>query len=87
MTYQELYNKVAASLEVDQRFSVQVETYRTKSGPSTEWRVYVPFGGDNTIMVEGLTAEEVWQRFLAALVAEEETIDQTSAAVRTAEVE
>jgi hypothetical protein len=86
MTYADLYNKVAASLEADQRFTIKVETARTKSGTETEWEVYVSYKDGSAILVSGVSAAEAFLRFTAELKDEPESIEETSAAVGTAEV-
>lgn len=85
-SYAELYDKVAASLEADQGFTIQVQTARTKSGPETTWEVYVHYNNGTSILVEGATPDEVFRRFNAELNDEAESLEETSAAVGMAEV-
>jgi hypothetical protein len=86
MTYAELYNKVAASLESRQTFSITVETWHRNGRAETEWDIYIPFGEGRTLSVTGNTADEAFNKFEAE-VSDTESLEQTSDAVGTAEVD
>lgn len=87
MDYATLYNKVAASLESGMRFEISVTTVRTKTGPETEWEIWVTGAEAGGLLVEGATADEAYRKFTTEMHDEPESLDQTSAAVGTAEVE
>lgn len=83
MTYLELYEAVKRELQHGMTFAIEVKTWCHAGGaPETEWEVYVGEWGES---FTGSTAREACAVFMRGST-ERETVDQTSAAVGTAEV-
>lgn len=66
MTYEELYNQVAAHLPPDMSFCLEVETWRHEGKPpETRWSIYVASSGPDREWYEGPTCLHVWMAFEA----------------------
>lgn len=84
LSYKEFYQAVEARVQPGIVFNIEVQTWRHGRGTTeTKWRLYIAFSEGS--IYEGFTPEEVLSRFDNDL-AEGQTLDQTSAAVGSAEV-
>lgn len=87
LSYRELYDKVAATLQHDHSFRIEVGTWRhSGQRPKTLWEIYVPVEDDESIKATGNTAQEAFDAYLREL-SDQASLEDTSAAVGTAEVE
>jgi hypothetical protein len=87
MTYAELYEAVKRSIQSGMDFSIEVNTYCFRPEPVTTWEIWIQPWSKT---FEGPTAQAAFDEFRKACeevpAPEAESLEQTSAAVGTAEV-